>query len=176
MILAITFMIGAAAAYWSMTTAGARGGSSRSSIADVSMAMMVSLILSGFVYAMGALWAVLADASTSSGNVRYDVFRAWLVLVGPIVSLVIVPAAYAASNALQQHGFPLTDRWRMFGFPSIVVATYLILNVVSIVTGGIGGWAEVSLWSYALVPVHGAAVFASYVAYAAGMDRLVART
>ena len=174
MILAVTLIIGALATYWATATAGARGGSPRSSIVDVSTAMLVSAMLSGIVYAMGAVWAVLADsASPSNGNVRYDVLHAWLILVGPIVSLVIVPTAYAAANTLR-NGLELSDRWRTYGFPSIVASIYVALNVISFVTDEIGGWSQVSLWNYALLPMHCLAVFASWIVYLGGMDRWVA--
>ena len=61
MILAVTFIIGALVTYWSIASASVRGGSSRLSIGYVSVAMTVSAILSGMVYATGAAWAVLAD-------------------------------------------------------------------------------------------------------------------
>ena len=177
MILAVTFTFGALATYWAITTAGVRGGSPRSSIAEVLTAMAVSTLLSGIVYAMGGVWAVLADlASNSSGNAQFDVLRTWLVLVGPIVAFVIVPAAYAAATALQQNGFRLSDRWRTYGFPSIVAAIYLTLNVISFITEEIWRWSQVSLWTYALVPVHCVAVYASWIVYVAGTDRLVARS
>lgn len=99
MILAVTFTFGALATYWAIMTAGVRGGSPRSSIAEVLTAMAVSTLLSGIVYAMGGVWAALADlASDSSGNAQFDVLRTWLVLVGPIVAFVVVPAAYAAAS------------------------------------------------------------------------------
>ena len=175
MILAVTLIIGALATYWATATAGTRGRSPRSSIADISTAMLVSAMLSGIVYAMGAVWAVLANsASPSNGNVRYDVLHAWLVLVGPVVSLAIVPAAYAAGNLLQQRHFRLSDRWRTYGFPSAVAAIYITLNVISFVTDEIGGSPQVSLWKYALIPLHCVAVFASWIVYVIGMDRWVA--
>ena len=174
MILAVTLIVGALATYWATATAGTRGGSPRSSIADISTAMLVSAMLSGVVYAMGAVWAVLADsASPSNGNVRYDVLHAWLILVGPMVSLVIVPAAYAAANTLWNR-LRLSDRWRTYGFPSIVASIYVALNVISFVTDEIGGWSQVSLWNYALLPMHCLAVFASWIVYLGGMDRWVA--
>jgi hypothetical protein len=102
--------------------------------------MIVSAMLCVDVYAIGVVWAVLADyASASMGNVRYDVLHAWLVLVGPIVSLVIVPAAYAAGNTLHWSRFRLSNRWRTYGFPGVVTAIYLILNVISFVIDEIGG-------------------------------------
>ncbi len=136
---------------------------------------MASVILSVGVYAIGVVWAVLADqASASSVNARYNVLHAWLVLVGPIVSLVIVPSAYAAANALRASRFQLSERWRRYGFPSVVTAIYLVLNVISFVTDEIGGWSQVSLWKYALLPLHCLAVFASWIVYVVGMDRWVA--
>ena len=175
MILAVTVIVGALATAWAVATAGARSGSPRSSVADVSIALMVSVILSVGVYAIGVVWAVLADyASALNVNIRYNVLHAWLVLVGPIVSLVIVPGAYAAANALQQGRFRLNDRWRTYGFPSLVTAIYVILNVISFVTDEIGGWSQASLWSYALLPLHCVAVFASWIVYLVGMDRWVA--
>ncbi len=175
MILAVTLIVGALATYRATATAGRRGGSPRSSIADISTAMLVSAMLSGVVYAMGAVWAVLADsASPSNGNVRYDILHAWLVLVGPIVSLVIVPTAYAAANTLQRNGLRLSDRWRTYGFPSIVASIYVALNVIFFITDEIGGWPQVSLWNYALLPMHCLAVFASWIVYLGGMDRWVA--
>ncbi len=175
MILAATLIIGALSTYWAVATAGARSERPRSSLADVSAAMIVSAMLCVGVYAIGVVWAVLADyASASTGNFRYDVLHAWLVLVGPIVSLVIVPAAYAAGNLLQQRHFRLSDRWRAYGFPSAVAAIYIILNVISFVTDEIGGSPQVSLWKYALIPLHCLAVFASWIVYVIGMDRWVA--
>ena len=171
MILAITFILGALATFWSVASAGVLGGRLSLSIAHVSIAMMVSVILSGGVYATGALWAVLADsASTSNGNIRYNVLHAWLVLVGPVVSLVIVPSAYAIANALQRRGLRLTNRWRKYGFASIVAAIYVTLNVVSYLTDPIGGWSEVSLWRYTPIPLHCVAVFVSWIVYVVGMD------
>jgi hypothetical protein len=108
------------------------------------------------------------------GNVRYDVLHAWLVLVGPIVSLVIAPAACAAGNLSQQRHFRLSDRWRTYGFPGAVAAIYIILNVVSFVTDEIGGSSQVSLWKYALIRFIAFAVFASWIVYVIGMDRWVA--
>ena len=171
MILAVTFILGALATYWSAASAGVLGGRLRLSIARVSIAMMVSVILSGVVYATGAIWAVLADlASTSNGNVRYNVLHAWLVLVGPFVSLVVVPSAYATANALQRRGVRLTNRWRKYGFASILIAIYLTLNAVSYLTDPIGGWSEVSLWRYSPIPFHCVAVFVSWILYVVGMD------
>jgi hypothetical protein len=171
MILAVTFILGALATYWSAASAGVLGGRLRLSIARVSIAMMVSVILSGVVYATGAIWAVLADlASTSNGNVRYNVLHAWLVLVGPFVSLVVVPSAYATANALQRRGARLTNRWRKYGFASIVTAIYVTLNAVSYLTDPIGGWSEVSLWRYSPIPLHCVAVFVSWILYVVGMD------
>ena len=136
--------------------------------------MVVSVILSGVVYATGALWAILGDlASTSDGNVRYNVLHAWLVLVGPVVSLVIVPSAYATANTLQRWGLRrlrLTNGWRKYGFASIVAAIYITLNVVSYLTDPIGGWSEVSLWRYAPIPLHCVAVFVSWIVYVVVMD------
>jgi hypothetical protein len=177
MILAVTFTFGALATYWAITTARVRGGSPPSSIVEILIAMAVSTLLSGIVYAMGGVWAVLADlASSSNGNTQFDVLRAWVALVGPIVAFVVVPAAYAAANALQQNGFRLGDRWRIYGFPSIVAAIYLTLNVISFVTDEIWRWwSQLSLWSYVLVPVHCVAVYASWIVYVAGNDRLVTR-
>ena len=146
MILAVTLIIGALATYWATATAGALSGSQRSSIADVSMAMMISVALSGIVYAIDAVWSVLADsASASTDKVHYSVLHAWLVFVGPVVSLVVLPAAYATANVLQLKGFRLSDRWRTYGFPSIVAAIYVTLNVNSYLTDKVGGWSEGSL-------------------------------
>ena len=171
MILAVTLILGALATYWSVASAGVLGGRLSLSIAHVSIAMMVSVILSSLVYATGALWAVLADsASTSNGNVRYNVLHAWLVLVGPVVSLVIVPSAYAIANALPRRGVRLTNRWRKYGFASIVAAIYVALNVVSYLTDPIGGWSEVNLWRYTPIPLHCVAVFVSWIVYVMGMD------
>ena len=170
MILAVTLILGALATYWAVASAGILGGRLSLSIAHVSIGMMVSVILSGVVYATGALWAVLADsASTSDGNVRYNVLHAWLVLVGPVVSLVIVPSAYAIANALQRRGL-LTNRWRKYGFASIVAAIYVTLNVVSYLTDPIGGWSDVSPWRYTPIPLHCVAVFVSWIVYIVGMD------
>ena len=175
MILAATLIIGALSTYWAVATAGARSGRPRSSFADVSAAMIVSAVLGVGVYAIGVVWAILADyASASIVNVRYNVLHAWLVLVGPVVSLAIVPAAYATGNLLQQRHFRLSDRWRRYGFPSVVSAIYIILNVISFVTDEIGGSSEVSVWKYALIPLHCVAVFASWIVYVIGMDRWVA--
>ena len=140
MILAVTLILGALATYWSVASAGVHGGRLSLSIAPVSIAMMVSVILSGVVYATGALWAALADsASASNGNVGYNVLHAWLVLVGPVVSLVIIPSADATINALQRRGLQLTNRWRKYGFASIVATIYVVLNVVSYLTDPLGG-------------------------------------
>jgi len=46
--------------------------------------------------------------------------------------------------------------------------------VISFITDEIGGWSQVSLWNYALLPMHCLAVFASWIVYLGGMDRLVA--
>jgi hypothetical protein len=82
-----------------------------------------------------------------------------------------------ATNALQQNGFRLSDRWRIYGFPSIVAAIYLTLNVISFITDEIWRWSQLSLWScYALVLLHCFAVYASWIVYVAGTDRLVARS
>ena len=171
MILAVTFILGALATYWSVASASVLGGRSSLSIGHVSIAMTVSVLLSGVVYATGAIWAGLADtASTSNGNVHYNVVHAWLVLVGPVVSLVIVPSAYATANALQRRGLRLTKRWRKYGFAGIVAAMYIALNVVSYLTDPIGGWAEVSLWRYTPIPLHCVAVFVSWIVYVVGMD------
>ena len=172
MILAVTFIVGTLATYWSVASAGLLGGRLTLSIAHVSIAMIVSVLLSGVVYATGALWAVLADlASTSSGNVRYyNVLHAWLWLVGPVVSLVVIPSAYATANVLERRGLRLTNRRRKYGFASIVATTYLALNVVSYLTDPIGGWSEVALWRYAPIPLHCVAVFVSWIVYVMGMD------
>ena len=172
MILAVIFILGALSTYWSVASAGLLGGRLSLSIGHVSIAMMVSVLLSGAVYAMGALWVVLADlASASSGNVRYyNVLHAWLVLVGPVVSLVILPSAYATANVLQRRVRRLTNRWRKYGFASIVSAIYLALNVVSYLTDPIGGWSEVALWRYMPIPLHCVTVFVSWIVYVAGMD------
>ena len=139
--------------------------------------MAASTLLSGIVYAMGAVWAALADlASDSTGNAQFDVLRTWLVLVGPIVAFVVVPAVYATATALQQNGFRFSDRWRTYGFPSIVSAIYLTLNVISFITEELWRWPQVNLWSYALVPIHCLVVYASWIIYVAGTDQLVART
>lgn len=113
MIVAATLIVGVLATYWATATARARSGRPCSSLADVAEAMMASVTLSVGVYAIGVVWAVLADYnSASTVNVRYNILRAWLVLAGPIVSVVIIPAAYAAANVLQQGRFRLGDRWR----------------------------------------------------------------
>jgi hypothetical protein len=170
MILAVTLILGALATYWSVASTGEHGGRLSWSIVPVSIAMMVSVILSGAVYATGALWAALADsASVSNGNLRYNVLHAWLVLVGPAVSLVIIPSAYATANVLQRRGLRLTNRWRKYGFASIVAAIYVAMNVVSYLTDPIG-WSEVSLWRYTPIPVHCVAVFVSWIVYVVGMD------
>ena len=173
MILAVTLIAGALATYW----AGGRALSGRrSSFADVAAAMTASVTLSVGVFAIGAAWTVLADyASASPINVRYDVLHAWLILVGPIVSLVVIPAAYGATNVLQRGRFGLGDRWRTYGFPSLVAAVYIALNVISFATDEIGGWSQVSPWKYALIPLHCLAVFASWIFYVRGMDRFAAR-
>ena len=171
MILAVTFIVGALATYWSVASARVLGGRLSLSIAQISIAIMVSAILSGVVYITGALWAVLADsASTLNGNVRYDVLHAWLVLVGPVVSLVIVPSAYATANTLQRRGLRLTNSWKKYGFASIVAAIYVTMNVMSYLTDPIGGWSEVSLWRYTPIPLHCVAVFFSWIVYVVGMD------
>ncbi len=172
MILAATFIVGTLATYWSVASAALPGGRFTLSIAQVLIAMMVSVLLSGVVYATGALWAVLADlASTSSGNLRYyNVLHAWLVLVGPVVSLLVIPSAYATANVLHQRGRWPTNLWRKYGFASIVATIYLALNVISYLTDPIGGWSEVALWRYAPIPLHCVAVFVSWIVYVAGMD------
>ena len=68
----------------------------------------------------------------------------------------------------------LSDRWRTYGFPSVVAAIYVTLNVISFVTDEIGGWSQASLWNYALLPLHCVAVFASWIVYLMGMGRWVA--
>ena len=176
MILAVTLIAGALATYWATVSARALSGGPRSSFADVAAAMRASVTLSVGVFAIGAVWTVLADYATASPvNVRYDVLHAWLILVGPIVSLVIIPAAYGATNVFQQGRFGLGDCWRTYGFPSLVAAVYIALNVISFATDEIGGWSQVSLWKYALIPLHCLAVFASWIFYVRGMDRFVAR-
>jgi hypothetical protein len=131
--------------------------------------MAISVILSGVVYAAGALWAVLADfSSTSNGSIRFNVLHAWL--VGPVVSLVIVPSAYAIANGLRWRGQWLTERWRKHGFASIVATLYVTLNIVSYLTDPIGGWSEIALWRYAPIPLHCVAVFVTWIVYVEGMD------
>ena len=175
MILAVILIVGALAAYWAAATARARRGGALASFAGVVGAMTVSVMLSVGVFAIGVVWTVLADyASASPDSVGRDILHAWLILVGPIVSLVIIPAAYAGTNVLQLGRFELGDRWRTYGFPSLVAAVYLALNVISFATDEIGGWSEVSLWKYAVIPLHCLAVFGSWIFYVAGMDRLVA--
>lgn len=175
MIQAVTSIAGVLATYWAAVTAGERAGRPLLSLSDVSRAMLVSAILSAMVFLIGAIWSFLADSmSFPAADAEYHVLHAWLVLVGPVVALVIVPACYAAS-ALHVGGFRLNDRWRIYGFPSAVTAIYAGLNVMSLMSDRVEAWLQVGIWSYALLPIHGLAVFASWFVYVDGMDRWVAR-
>lgn len=175
MTLALTLAIGAVATYLAAIAALRRGGISKAYVHQVSKAMIVSLLLSGIVFAIGAAWSVPADAvSTSTGIIHFEILHAWLVLVGPAVSFVIVPASYWATSELSLAGTHLNDRWRNYGFPSVVAAIYAGLTLWSFVTDPIGGWSMAPPWTYMLIPLHFIAVYASWILYLRGMDRWAA--
>jgi hypothetical protein len=176
MIQAATIIVGSIATFWATAAASQRGGSLHSSLSGVSKAMAVSLVLSGVMFLIGAAWCFLADSAPfSDANGGRQVLHAWIALVGPVVSLVIVPASYAAATSLQLSRFQLSDRWRFYGFPSLVALIYAALNVMSFVSDRNGGWSQIGLWSYSLLPMHCFAVFASWIVYVGGMDRWAAK-
>jgi hypothetical protein len=176
MIQAVTIIVGSIAAFWATAVASQRGGSPHSSLSGVLKAMAVSLVLSGIVFLMGAAWCFLADSAPfSDADGGWQVLHAWIALVGPVVSLVIVPASYAAVTSLQLSRFQLSDRWRSYGFPSLVALIYSALNVMSFVSDRTETWSQIGLWSYSLLPMHCFAVFASWIVFVGGMDRWAAR-
>jgi hypothetical protein len=177
MILVITLAIGAFTTYLAAIAALRRAGISDAYGCDVSRATSVSLVLSGVVFAIGAAWSVPADAiSFSNGVVNFEVLHAWLALVGPVVSLVIVPTFYAAATVIDLQGRRPSDRWRTFGFPSLVAAVYAGLTIWSFATDPVGGWSRAPLWAYAPIPLHFIAVYASWIVYLRGMDRWAAKS
>ena len=177
MITAITLAIGALATYLAAIVALRRAGVSEVHGWHVSRAVIVSLVLSGVVFAIGAAWSVTADAIAFSNSVvDFAVLHAWLVLVGPVVSLVIVPACYVAATGFDLQRRRPSNRWRTFGFPSVVAAAYAGLNLWSFATDPAGGRSKVPVWSYAPIAMHFIAVYASWMAYLGGMDRWAAKS
>ena len=176
MILAVTLIVGALATYWATATAGTRGGGARARRLRILRRRCWSPQCSA---ASCMRWArfgrslpILRHPRTAmSGTMFFTHGWFWW---GRSCRSLLVPAAYAAANTLQ-NGLQLSDRWRTYGFPSIVASIYVALNVISFVTDEIGGWSQVSLWNYALLPMHCLAVFASWIVYLGGMDRFVAR-
>jgi hypothetical protein len=61
--------------------------------------------------------------------------------------------ALASHIALEEAALP-SKRDESTSLASAVAAIYIILNVVSFVTDEIGGSSQVSLWKYALTPLH----------------------
>jgi hypothetical protein len=176
MIQAVTIIVGLIATFWASAAASQRGGSHHFSLSGISKAMAVSLVLSGVVFLIGAAWCFLADSAPfSDAQGGWQVLHAWIVQVGPVVSLVIVPASYAGATSLQLSRLQLSDRWRFYGFPGLVALIYVALNVVSFVSDRTEGWSQVSLWSNSLLPMHCFAVFVSWIVYVGGMDRWAAK-
>ena len=177
MILVATLAIGTATTYFAAVAALRRAGITNAYGCDAARAIIVSLALSGVVFAIGAAWSVPADAvSISNSVVNFEVFHAWLVLVGPVVSLVIVPTFYAVATVIDLQGGRPSDRWRTFGFPSLVAAVYAGLTIWSFATDPVGGWSRAPLWAYAPIPLHFIAVYASWIVYLRGMDRWAANS
>jgi hypothetical protein len=136
--------------------------------------VVLSTMLSGLVFIIGAAWSLLADAAQSSyAPLGHDVLRAWLVLVGPIVSLIAVPGIYAIETELQNLTNRPTDRERLLGFPTAVVVVYASLNIASLVFDKRAPSFQVEPVTYVLLATHCVAIYASWILYVIGMDKWI---